>query len=196
MKYSAGLWSCAALLALASACDKGGDGSSRGKSCRTYCDRLELCDDETDVTGCEARCESEVFYSQAFLDARADCLAGKREGLSCNRIVDEVGSQGEQTCEGADCELQDCVNDLLAKVEPDEQLESFCEDMSNKLSACEDGLDEQSVRQGCSEVLLTLSTEYLDASDECVQMKCGEIGECLLQTADRYDTEISVYRAD
>lgn len=171
------------------ACDQGDEAPARETHCKSFCEKLDMCDDSTDVLGCVNRCQAEDFRSSAYVAARADCVGS----LSCTRFVDEVGPQGEDDCD-TNCELLDCVGDTVASLELSDDQEGFCSALTSKLYACDSSLDEGEVMKDCGDVLVTLSDEYLTSSRDCVETNhCDEIVDCLGELADRFDTDIKVF---
>jgi hypothetical protein len=177
---------CTLCFALA-ACDEG-EVSVSQKSCEQLCAKLELCNDATDVPGCEQRCKAEVVRSDAYFSARARCV----DQLSCNHLVTELGTSGENVCK-TDCQVLDCVDDALAAQKHSQDTEDLCFRSSNKLVACDPMLESADLAAGCMELAPGLSGDYLEESGDCVDLACERISACLNETADRYDTELRVF---
>jgi hypothetical protein len=178
--------SCALVVALI-ACDEGEVPVSH-KSCKQLCAKLELCNDATDVPGCEQRCRGEVVRSDAYFKARAQCV----DRLSCNHLVTELGTSGEDICKG-DCQVQDCVDDSLASDRGSQDMEDLCLRSSNKLAACDKTLKSADLAASCMDLAPGMSEDYLDESSACVDEACERIDICLTETADRYDTSLRLF---
>jgi hypothetical protein len=171
------------------ACDDGETKpSERQRSCKLLCDKLELCNDATDVPGCTKHCEQEEFRSDAYFKARASCVSD----LACNHLVPELGSQGEDLCT-TDCVVSDCVDDALSAEEHTSEQTELCTRTSSKLSACDRMLDDLTVSDQCMHVVSGMSDDYLDESSACMDLPCERIQACLDDAADRYDTTLRIY---
>jgi hypothetical protein len=170
------------------ACDRGDSGAKHTTQCARFCAALEKCDDATDVQDCEDGCTADQVHSDAYFKARADC----GEKLSCNVWASEVDSQGAPRCEG-DCDLVDCVDDVLAKVKLSQPEVQACTSVSTKLDACDPSLDEDESQRSCTRATPLLSRLYLDESQLCVEQKCSEINGCLDDLADEYGTELRLF---
>jgi hypothetical protein len=185
--------SCAAVCTLCVAlagCDEG-EVSVRDASCSTLCAKLELCNDATDVPGCEQRCKAEIVRSDAYFEARSRCV----DRLSCNHLARELGPSGEDLCK-ADCQVVDCVDDALAAEGHSQDMEDMCFRSSNKLVACDSTLKSADIAAACMELAPALSGDYLEESGACVDLACERISPCLGETADRYDTELLLFGAE
>lgn len=173
---------------LATACDDGSLSSSA--SCRDYCNKLEVCDDTTDLAGCESMCNAQRVRSDAYLAIRAQCT-GK---LSCNVFQGEVGLMGEDICaSGGRCELNQCIDDGLYDLPKSTDQESYCSTASSKLNACDRTLDVSTISMHCLDLVGTLSKQYLDDMSTCIQGECAQVVSCLKRAADRFDTDLSMY---
>jgi hypothetical protein len=172
----------------ASACDDGALTSSA--SCRAYCAKLELCDDTTDQAGCEKMCSEQRVRSDSYLSIRAKCS----DKLSCNVFQGEVGLMGEDICASGDrCELNQCVNDGLYDLPKSAGETSYCSTVSSKLNACDRTLDVNTLTMHCSDLVATLSKDYLDEMSDCIEGECAQVVTCLKRAADRYDTDLTMY---
>jgi hypothetical protein len=177
------------LLGAVWACDDGErKPSERERSCQVVCDKLEMCNDATDVEGCNAHCEAQEFRSDAYFRARASCVSS----LSCNHLAPELGPQGEDLCQG-ECMVQDCIDDALAAGPHSSEQTALCSRASNKLAACDRALDDLSVSDECMHVVTGMSDDYLDESSACVDLPCQHIQSCLDDAADRYNTTLRIY---
>jgi hypothetical protein len=177
-------WACWGLLG----CDDGVAGSSA--SCRAYCDKLELCDDATDVLGCEQKCSEQRVRSEAYLSARATCA----DKLSCNVFGGELSGMGEDRCaSGESCKLNDCTENELAlrKLTPDQM--AYCTRVVTKLNACDRTLETTLLQTHCLDLAPTLSDAYLGEVSTCIEGDCAQVVSCLQRTADRYNTNLSLY---
>lgn len=181
--------SSVALLCLGlSGCDDGVD--ELGGSCLQYCEKLELCDDQTDQGGCEQKCAEQLVRSPAYLASRAQCA----EKLSCNIFSGEVSTMGEDRCaSGERCELNDCTGDELARQMPTSEQESYCTRAVTKLNACDQTLSPAALRTHCLDVVPTLSPAYLQAVQGCVEADCEQVVSCLQRAADQFNTDLSLY---
>jgi len=173
-------------------CDDGALGS-RSSSCRDFCAKLEQCDDRTDVAGCEAQCNQQPVRSDEYLAARAGCA----EARSCNTFAAEIGNMGEDLCGGDDnCILNDCTSDTLASRARTSLEQTYCESIANKLNACDSSVTQAQLTGRCLELVPTLSSEYLDLVQGCIQGDCSQVRECLRSVADRYNTDVTPAPAD
>ncbi|MDB4976352.1 MAG: hypothetical protein JWN48_4693 [Myxococcaceae bacterium] len=176
------------ILALA-ACDDGVAGNS--ESCRAFCDKLELCDDATDVLGCEQKCTEQRVRSEGYLAVRAQC-ANK---LSCNNFAGEVSVMGEDSCASGElCKLDDCTNNELAEQKLTADQMSYCSRVVTKLNACDHTLDPATLQAHCLDLAPTLSPAYLADVSACIEGDCSQVSDCLRRTADRYDTNLTLLR--
>ena len=141
-----------------------------------------------DVPGCTKHCEAQEFRSDAYFKAQASCVSE----LSCNHLVPELGSQGEDLCEG-ECAVADCVDDALAAEAPSTEQTNLCARTSSKLAACDRALDGTLVTDECMHVVPGMSEDYLDESSACVDLPCQSITGCLDDAADRYDTSLRIF---
>ena len=181
----------AGLLAVAlvgSACDRADDASAQATHCARFCEALERCDDGTDLADCEDHCEADEVRSDAYFRARADC----GEKLSCNLWMTEVDNQGDPTCQG-ECNLSECVDDTLAKIEPSQEEEQVCSSIGTKINACDPTLETRSTMRGCVRTTPLLSPAYLAESKLCLERECAEINTCLGELADEYGTELRLF---
>ncbi|MDB4986832.1 MAG: hypothetical protein JWN04_2010, partial [Myxococcaceae bacterium] len=146
-----------ALFSLAvAACDDGVEGGSA--SCHAYCNKLETCDDATDVLGCEQLCTEQRVRSDVYLAARAQCA----DKLSCNIFAGEVSVMGEDTCaSGNRCKLDACTTNELAAQKLTADQMSYCSRVVTKLNACDHTLDPGSLQTNCLDLAPTLSSAYL-----------------------------------
>jgi hypothetical protein len=173
---------------LASACDDGSSSSSA--SCREYCNKLEVCDDTTDLAGCEVMCNAQRVRSEAYLSIRATCTGE----LSCNVWQGEIGLMGEDICaSGERCELNQCVNDGLYELPKSTDQESYCSRVANKLNACDRTLLVPDLTMHCSDLVGTLSPQYLEEMSNCIEADCAQVVSCLKRAADRFDTDLTMY---
>ncbi|MET0285619.1 MAG: hypothetical protein ABW352_14155 [Polyangiales bacterium] len=173
---------------LASACDDGTLSSSA--SCRDYCTKLEVCDDTTDQAGCEAMCNAQRVRSESYLKIRAQCT----DKLSCNVWQGEIGLMGEDICaSGERCELNQCVDDGLYDLPKSTDQASYCSRVSSKLNACDRTLEVNTLTMHCSDLVGTLSTQYLDEMSGCIEADCAQVISCLKRAAGRYDTDLTMY---
>ena len=178
-----------ALFGVLWACDDGEvKPSERERSCKAICDKLELCNDATDVLGCTEHCEAQEFRSDAYFRARASCVSE----LACNHLLSEIGTQGEDLC-AEDCMVADCVDDALAGEEHTSEQTALCTRTSSKLAACDRELDDLTVTDECMRVVSSMSDDYMDESSACVDLPCARIQGCLDDAADRYDTTLRIY---
>ena len=173
---------------MSGACDDG-QATSRKSECQEFCEKLELCDDRTDLSGCERRCMEENTRSDAYMAARTQC-ANER---SCNIWVSEVGVMGEDTCSDDSCQLNDCTDDALASRELTKGERMYCERLVSKLNACDHSMTTAALEDRCHELVPALSTKYLDQIQGCIEVDCSEVKSCLELARDRFNTEISVY---
>jgi len=172
---------------LGSACDTGQEGSEIERACQRSCAKLELCDDGTDVLDCETRCQAQTVRSGSYQEVRARCI----DDLSCNHLLAGLDSTTASSCPDG-CALEDCIGDALAGLGPSEEQTAACERTSSKLSACDAALDADALTGSCLELVPAISSDYLEASDDCVSQPCAGIGDCLAKTADRFDTELRI----
>jgi hypothetical protein len=169
-------------------CDDGIDGATA--SCRVYCDKLEMCDDGTDLDGCEKICTAQLVRSQAYLESRAQCASK----LSCNVFAGEVSTMGEDRCaSGERCELNDCTGDELARAKPTNDQQSYCSRAVTKLNACDRSLEPAVLSTHCLDVVPTLSDGYLQEVQVCIESDCAQVLGCLKRAADRFNTDLSLY---
>lgn len=175
-----------AAIVFAAGCDKTADG--RVSECAAFCEKAEICDDRTDLSGCRDACVAQTFRSEGYLATRAQCAAD----LSCNHWIGEITSNGADDCRG-ECALAACVEKRIkAEMLPD-PLEKICQRTSNKLATCDSSLDVQLVLRECRAVAPSVSPEYLTASDDCIALPCTQISACLGDLADRYDADVKIY---
>ena len=170
------------------ACDRGDADSVQATHCASYCAALEKCDDGTDLADCEDHCKADEVHSDAYFKAQANC----GEELSCNLWVTEVDNQGAPNCQG-DCDLKECVDRALAKVEPTQEQEQTCSSIGSKLNACDPGLASRSTAHGCTRATSLLSPAYVQDSELCLERDCDEINSCLDELADEYGTELRLF---
>jgi len=169
-------------------CDDGIDG--RTGSCRTFCAKLELCDEATDLSGCEQRCGEQLVRSEAYLAARSACA----EKLSCNVFAGEISTMGEDHCASGDrCELNDCTGDELARQKPTTDEQSYCTRVVTKLNACDRTLLVASLETHCLDLVPTLSDGYQDEVLGCIEADCDQVVSCLKRAADKFNTDLSLY---
>jgi len=169
-------------------CDDGVEGAT--DSCRAYCAKLELCDDGTDLDGCEKGCTAQLVRSEAYLMARAACA----DRLSCNVFAGEVSTMGEDRCaSGERCELNDCTGDELASAKPTNDQQSYCTKAVTKLNACDHSLEPAVLSAHCLDIVPTLSAAYLQEIEACIESDCDQVVPCLKRAADRFNTDLSLY---
>lgn len=169
-------------------CDNGVVGSSA--SCRAYCSKLETCDDSTDVLGCEQKCSEQRVRSDTYLAARAQCA----DKLSCNIFAGEVSGMGEDKCaSGQACKLNDCTDNELAMLTLSLDQMAYCTRVVTKLNACDRTLDTSTLQSHCLDLAPTLSSAYLQAESLCIEGDCAQVVSCLQRTAERFETDLSVY---
>lgn len=173
-------------------CDGGGLGG-RSVSCRDYCAKLELCDDRTDQAGCEEHCDQQRVRSEEYLEVRASCVQSR----SCNIFSGELGPMGEDLCRGdTSCVVNDCTNDAIALRARTTAEESYCSTLASKLNACDRSVEPPVLTGRCLELMPTLSSEYLELVEGCVQGDCSQVQSCLRSVADRYNTDVTPAPAD
>jgi hypothetical protein len=176
------------LLALVcGACDEGEVAVSK-KACSQLCAKLEVCNDGTDVPGCEQRCVSETARSDEYFRVRARCV----EQLACNHLVGELGTSGESLCSG-ECQVEDCVDDALAAKGHTQEHEDLCFRASNKLAACDATVEPTTLTVTCMDVAPSVSADYLEETSRCIDEACERIEPCLSDAADRYDTSLRLF---
>ena len=181
------LFASALLIGSFEGCDDGALGD-RAESCSAYCQKLEVCDDRTDVSGCEQHCEQQLVRSDEYLRARARCA----EARSCNTFAREIGSMGEDLCGvGDECTLNDCTSDDLARRPPSASESSYCASMTSKLKACDGTIEAPVLERHCLELVPTLSADYLELVQSCIQGDCTQVKQCLRSAADRFNTELT-----
>lgn len=172
----------------ASACDDGALDTS--VSCRDYCSKLEVCDDTTDLAGCQQLCSEQRVRSESYLSIRATCT----DKLSCNVWQGEVGLMGEDICaSGQRCKLNQCVNDGLYDLPKSGDQSSYCSRASSKLNACDRTLEVSALEMHCLDLVNTLSKQYLDDMSTCIEADCAQVVSCLKRAANRFDTELTMY---
>lgn len=175
-------------LALAG-CDDGRV-AERQVGCRDYCAKLELCDDRTDLAGCERRCAEERIRSDEYMTARAQCA----NDSSCNTWAGEVGLMGEDVCSGSEsCQLDDCTADELARIALTNGQQSYCEQVVSKLNACDRTASVSALTSHCEEQVPALSQTYLQQIKGCIELECGQVKTCLDTVGDQFNTDISLY---
>jgi hypothetical protein len=171
-----------------SGCDDGVAGSSA--SCHAYCNKLELCDDSTDVLGCEQKCTQQRVRSDGYLAARASCA----DKLSCNIFDGEVSGMGEDKCaSGQLCKLNDCTANELAMQKLTVDQMAYCTRVVTKLNACDRTLDTDTLQTHCLDLAPTLSAAYLEADSTCIEGDCAQVASCLQRAGDRFETDLSLY---
>jgi hypothetical protein len=163
--------------------------SSGERACKQVCKKLEVCNDATDVPGCEDTCTGETFRSDAYFAAKARCV----DTLACNHLTGELDTSGQDTCTGAGCQVEDCIDDGLASQKPSPDDSDLCSRMSNKLSACDRTLGAAELEEQCMAVVHGMSDDYLTESTMCIDLACDAISTCLDQTADRYNTTLRIF---
>ena len=180
---------CVLLLVMGVAgCDDGAVGT-REQACRTFCEKLESCDDRTDLDGCIRGCGLEKTRSDAYLAARTICV---RES-SCNVWTGEVGAMGEDVCLGDDCNLNDCTSDTLASQTPSGDEIAYCGRVVSKLNACDHALTPAALESNCLQLVPSLSRSYLEQVQNCIEVDCGQVRPCLDRVGDLFNTNISMY---
>lgn len=167
------------LTSIAFGCDDGRAVPFREHKCNEICARYEMCNDETDLTDCQSACSAESFRSDVFFDMKAQCV----NGLSCNRLEERDESAA----------LADCIRDDLRDKQLSSSMWEMCRDLANKLAACVSTVDPSALQESCESIAVTLSSEYVVASQDCTQLRCAEISSCLSELADAYDTNVKVY---
>ncbi len=171
-----------ALIFMAYACDDGDAASLRSQKCDEICAHFEMCDDGTDETGCQDRCKAESFRSDTYFEIKADCTTD----LTCNRLVDQDDSS----------DLTDCIRRAFRDEQSSEAAQSLCVSLGNKLADCDSSLSAERVRSECDPVAITLSDDYLNASQQCAGERCAGVESCLESLADDYTTTVKVYAGD
>jgi len=174
-------------LALAS-CDDGAP-VGRSASCRMLCQKLETCDDATDLEGCERSCSEQRVRSQEYLTARALCA----EQSSCNLWVTELGAMGEDACDEDGCFLNDCTDDTLSAQSLSGPEHAYCARVVSKLSACDMQVDAEALDAHCVRLFPALSREYLTEMQACIESDCSAVVACLADAGDRYNTDLTLY---
>lgn len=164
--------------------------TSRELVCQSFCNKLESCDDHTDVEGCVRACDEEKTRSDAFLVARSSCV----EEASCNVWRGEVGAMGEDICsDGEGCKLNDCTSDALASQMPSSDEATYCGRVVSKLNACDHGLVPSELETNCLQLVPSLSTAYLREVQRCIEVDCEQVRACLDRVGDLFNTDISMY---
>ena len=174
---------------LVAGCDRSDETGDQTHQCARFCNRLETCDDGTDVLDCRKHCESDEVRSQVYFLARADCA----EDLSCNLWVSEVDSQGDGVCAGEDCDLNECLDRALLKEKLSDKAQHSCAVIASMLRACDPGLVTAAVADECEQMTPMLSENYLKDSEACVLSECAKIESCLSNLADRQSTDLKVF---
>jgi hypothetical protein len=177
----------AAALLVCSGCDRS-ESSTQTTQCARFCEALEKCDDETDLADCQDHCQEDEVHSAAYFRARADC--GAR--LSCNLWATEVDRQGDALCE-TECDLNDCVDNAMADIEPTDAQEEVCSSIGTKVNACDPSLEVDKTERACLRTTPVLSDQYLADSERCVDSQCGDINQCLDDLADEYSTDLKLF---
>jgi hypothetical protein len=174
------------LLAGLHGCDDGAP-LPRDVSCARFCEKLELCDDATDVAGCEQHCSGQRVRSDAYLEARAQCA----EARSCNTFTKDIGVMGEDLCGREECTLNDCTSDDLAHRPRTSTQQSYCASITSKLKACDPSIEPALLEGHCLELVPTLSDEYLGLVSGCIEGDCSQVRACVRSAADRYNTDVT-----
>jgi hypothetical protein len=178
------------LLWLATAGCDDGRVALRQADCRDFCAKLELCDDRTDLEGCERRCAEERIRSDEYMTVRAQCATK----TSCNTWEGEVGLMGEDVCSGNErCQLNDCTADELARNALTNGQQSYCEQVVSKLNACDHAVSTSALTSHCEELIPSLSQTYLQQVKGCIEVDCGQVKTCLSTVGDQFNTDISLY---
>jgi hypothetical protein len=178
IRHTAQRFAFGALVFATFACDDG-DTSVRSQKCDEICAHYEMCDDGTDETGCQDRCKAETFRSDAYFEVKAECALE----LTCNRLEERDDSE----------DLTDCIRRVFRDAEPIEDVQNLCTSLGNKLADCDSGLDRAVVSSQCEPIAITLSEEYLSASQTCASEICVNVETCLENLADDYSTQVKVY---
>lgn len=168
----------------------GGDGIAQvsTESCRDYCEKLEICDNRTDLDGCARMCSEQRVRSDIYLGARATCIV---QG-SCNQWLDKIGTMGEEKCDADDCYLNDCTDDALSGQKAD-AARVYCTRNISKLRACDMTIDVAALDARCLRLYPTLSDVYLSEIQACVETECSNVRPCLDDLEDRRNTELTIY---
>src|SRR5687768_11587250 len=116
-------------------CDDGDVESVRSQKCDEICAHFEMCDDRTDETGCQDNCKAEAFRSDTYFELKAESVTG----LTCNRLEDRDESE----------DLNDCIRRSFRDEPSNEDAQSLCTGLGNKLADCDSSLDADAVRNGC-----------------------------------------------
>jgi hypothetical protein len=175
------------VVATSEGCDDGAIGGRSG-SCSAFCDKLEICDERTDVSGCEQHCSEQLVRSDEYLEARSRCA----EARSCNTFASEVGAMGEDLCgRGEECSLNDCTSDALARRPATPVEMSYCASITSKLKACDATIEPAVLEGHCLELVPTLSDGYLELVQSCIQGDCSQVRACLRSAADRFNTDVT-----
>lgn len=183
---ASGLVVALALFGALHGCDDGAP-APRDVSCSRFCDKLELCDDATDVAGCEQHCTAQRVRSDAYLEARASCA----EARSCNTFTNDIGVMGEDMCGREECTLNDCTSDDLAHRPRTSAQQSYCASITSKLKACDPSIAPAQLEGHCLELVPTLSDEYLTLVASCIEGDCSQVRACVRGAADRYNTDVT-----
>jgi hypothetical protein len=170
---------------LGTACQN--DESTRSSACKLFCQRLETCDDSTDLSGCTIACKEQTYRSDVYFEMRAECAS-----LSCNHWASQVTSDGEDDCSGT-CALPDCIDDKLDSVELSRTEQQLCDAVKNKLLGCDTSLDPDAVADQCRNVVLSSSGDFATKSRDCVDKPCVEIDRCLDKLSDQYNTDLRIF---
>jgi hypothetical protein len=174
-------------LVLAPACDSG-DSGRRSSACSSFCQKLEVCDDRSDLSGCEDACLAQKYRSDAYLDTRAQCA-----DLSCNHWAAQVTSDGEDSCR-SNCALIDCVEDKLQNITEAAGQTKLCDEVTSKLTTCNNKLDGDAVRDACHNFVVAVSDQFATESRDCVLVQaCSEIVRCIDKLADKNDTTVRIF---
>ncbi len=171
--------SLTALVLAAYSCGDGSAPTFREKKCDEICARYEMCDDVTDVPGCQQSCGADEFRSDRFFEIKATCITD----LSCNRLSEQDGS----------VPLNDCIGDALPREKLGDRALTLCQALANKVADCWVAADPVGVRTQCERVAITLSEPYLKGSEECATQRCADLGACYADLADSYDTSVAIY---
>lgn len=179
IRHTAQRFALGALVFTTLACDDGDTDSVRSLKCDEICAHYEMCDDGTDETGCQDRCKAETFRSDTYFEVKAECATD----LTCNRLEDQDDSQ----------DLTDCIRRTFRDQDANDDVQNLCTSLGNKLSDCDSSLEREVVSSQCEPVAITLSEEYLSASQSCANEICANVESCLENLADDYATRVKVY---
>ena len=153
-----------------------------------YCDKLDVCDDETDRSGCVQKCTDDAIRADAYFEARASCV----EERSCNLWWREVTTMGVDDCDETKdtCSLDDCTKDTLAARPASDEERAYCGQVVSKLNAARRSRTAD-VERRCLSLAPTLSSGYLAAWQQCVALPCEQLPTCIEAVLDRFNTDLT-----